>query len=163
MLRRVVPNPVLTLVLTAVWLLLLNAFSVGALIFGLILGLLVPLFTRRFWPNAPRVRRPLKIVTYCLVVMWDIVVANVQVAYLILFRRNEQLRPVFISIPLEVRAPEAIAVLAGTITMTPGTVSSDLSADNKSLLVHCLDTGDPQGTVDGIKQRYEARLKEIFE
>lgn len=163
MLQRVLPHPILTLVLTAVWLLLLNDFSVGALVLGLILGMVIPFYTRRFWPDAPRMRRPLKIAEYCLVVVWDIIVANVQVAYLILFRRNEQLRPLFVSIPLELRAPEAIAVLAGTITMTPGTVSSDLSADGRCLLVHCLDTGDGQATVMGIKQRYEARLKEIFE
>ena len=163
MLRRLLPHPILTLVLTAVWLLLLNDFSVGALVLGLILGMVIPFYTRRFWPDAPRMRRPLKIAEYCLVVVWDIIVANVQVAYLILFRRNEQLRPLFVSIPLELRAPEAIAVLAGTITMTPGTVSSDLSADGRCLLVHCLDTGDGQATVMGIKQRYEARLKEIFE
>ena len=45
------------------------------------------------------------------------------------------------------QTPEAIAVLAGTITMTPGTVSADLSADGRALLVHCLDTGDPAATV----------------
>ena len=57
----------------------------------------------------------------------------------------------------------AITVLAGTITMTPGTVSSDVSADGRSLLVHCLHAPEPASVVDEIKQRYERRLKEIFE
>ena len=163
MLRRILPHPVLTLVLTAVWLLLINEFSIGALVLGLLLGILIPFFTRRFWPDAPRMRRPLRIAEYCAIAVWDIIVANVLVAYLILFKRNDELRPHFVAIPLEIRAPEAIAVLAGTITLTPGTVSSDLSADGRCLLVHCLDTADPKETVRGIKQRYEARLKEIFE
>jgi multicomponent K+:H+ antiporter subunit E len=47
--------------------------------------------------------------------------------------------------------------------MTPGTVSSDLSEDGHSLLVHCLDAPDPKATVAEIKNRYERRLKEIFE
>jgi multicomponent K+:H+ antiporter subunit E len=47
--------------------------------------------------------------------------------------------------------------------MTPGTLSSDLSADGRTLLVHCLETDDPEGTVATIKSRYERRLKEIFE
>ena len=67
------------------------------------------------------------------------------------------------TIPLDVQTPEAIAVLAGTITMTPGTVSSDLSADGRALLVHCLETDDPVGTVATIKRRYERRLLRIFE
>ena len=53
-------------------------------------------------------------------------------------------------------------VLAGTITMTPGTVSCDLSADGRSLLVHCLDAPDAEEAVRQMKVRYEARLKEIF-
>ncbi|HLW27549.1 MAG TPA: Na+/H+ antiporter subunit E [Kiloniellales bacterium] len=162
MLNRVIPHPLLTLVLAAVWLLLMNDFSVGALFLALLLGLLIPYFTRRFWPNAPTLRRPWKIVTYSLLVLWDIVTANVQVAYLVLFRRNDEMKPAFVSIPLEVQSPEAIAVLAGTITMTPGTVSSDLSSDQKSLLVHCLDAPDPEAIARDIKGRYEARLKEIF-
>jgi multicomponent K+:H+ antiporter subunit E len=47
--------------------------------------------------------------------------------------------------------------------MTPGTVSADVAADGRSLLVHCLDTADPDAVRDDIKQRYERRLREIFE
>ena len=79
--------------------------------------------------------------------------------------RAGRLRLIFVAdeIPLELRSPEAIAVLAGTITMTPGTVSADLSSDGRSLLVHCLDAADPDDVVASIKSRYERRLKEIFE
>jgi len=89
-------------------------------------------------------------------------VANLQVARLILFRRSDQLRVRWVTLPLELRSPEAITVLAGTITMTPGTVSCDLSADGRSLLVHCLDAPDAEEAVRQMKVRYEARLKEIF-
>lgn len=161
-LKRYFPHPVLTLVLAAVWILLLNGFGLGGILLGLILGWLVPLFTSAFWPDAPRIRSYGKAVSYFFLVLWDIVVANLQVAYLILFRRSDRLRSRFVTIPLDLRSPEAITVLAGTITMTPGTVSCDLSSDHRSLLVHCLDTGDGAATVQDIKQRYEARLKEIF-
>ena len=160
---RFLPHPFLTLTLTSVWLMLLNDFSLGGLLFGLFLGLTLPQISAAFWPQRPRIRRPLKIAEYVLVVLWDIVVANVIVAYVVVFKSNNQLRPHFITIPLEIYSPEAITVLAGSITMTPGTLSADLAADGRSLLVHCLDTGDPEGEVSGIKQRYEARLKEIFE
>lgn len=160
---RLVPHPVLTVTVAVVWLLLMNELSVGGLILGLLLGLVVPQISRTFWTQRPRIRRPLKIAEYALVVLWDIVVANMNVAYVVLFKSNRQIRPHFIAIPLDVYSPEAITVLAGTITMTPGTVSADLSADGRALLVHCLDTGDPEGEVATIKRRYETRLKEIFE
>ncbi len=163
MFARLLPHPLLTLTVAAVWVMLANDISVGGVLMGLILGVIVPQITTTFWPQRPRVRRPLKIAEYALVVLWDIVVANVKVAYVVVFKSNRQLRSHFITIPLEIYSPEAITALAGTITMTPGTVTADLSADGRSLLVHCLDTGDPEGEVVGIKQRYEARLKEIFE
>jgi len=65
-------------------------------------------------------------------------------------------------VPLELTSPEAITVLAGTITMTPGTVTSMVAADGRSLLVHCLHTDDPDGVRDEIKNRYERRLLEVF-
>jgi multicomponent K+:H+ antiporter subunit E len=86
----------------------------------------------------------------------------VQVAWIILTRRNSKLRPSWIVIPLDLRTPEAITVLAGTITLTPGTVSADISNNGRSLLVHALDAPDPDAVRDEIKQRYESRLKEIF-
>jgi multicomponent K+:H+ antiporter subunit E len=99
---------------------------------------------------------------YCAVVLKDIVVSNLQVAYLVLFRRGDTLRSRYISVPLELGSAEAVTVLAATITLTPGTLSADFSADGRALLVHCLDVGDPEQAVAAIKQRYERRLMEIF-
>jgi multicomponent K+:H+ antiporter subunit E len=163
LLLRIFPHPLLSLVLAVVWVLLLNDFSIGNFVFGLILGVAIAKITSPYWPGRPKIRNPLAIMEYGLVVLWDIVVSNVIVAYLVLFRRSESLRSRFITIPLDLKSPEAIAVLAGTITMTPGTVSSDLSADGRSLLVHCLETDDPESTIATIKSRYESRLMRIFE
>src|SRR6056297_114307 len=129
MLRKVLPHPFLTLLLIVVWQMLVNKVTVGNLVLGAILGVIVPLVTAPYWPNRPRLRSLPRIVEYILVVLWDIVIANIQVAGIILFKRNANTRPAWINIPLRLHSPEAITVLAGTITMTPGTISSDLSAD----------------------------------
>jgi len=163
MLASWLPHPILTLFLTAVWVLLMNDFSLGNVILGFVLGLVIAKLTSAYWPGRPRVRNPLAIAEYTLVVLWDIVVSNVQVAYLVLFRSGPSLRSIYVTVPLDVTSPEAITLLAGTITMTPGTLSSDLSADGRALLVHCLDTDDPADVVATIKSRYEARLMRIFE
>ena len=163
MIARILPHPLLTLTLVIVWQMLVNYVSLGTLVFGLILGIVIPLITAPYWPDRPRLKNPAMIVEFILVVLWDIVVANIVVAKTILFTRNAAMHPAWVSIPLDLRTPEAITVLAGTITMTPGTVSSDVAADGRSLLVHCLDAPDPDAVRDEIKQRYERRLKEIFE
>jgi len=161
-LARLLPHPLLTLVLTVVWVLLANEPSAGSVLFGLFLGVVLPLLTRPFWPERPGIRAPATVIEYGLLVLWDICVANVQVAYLILFKKPEELHSRFLVVPLDTRVPEAIVTLAGTITMTPGTVSCDVSADGRALLVHALDAPDPEAAVATIKRRYERRLLEIF-
>jgi multicomponent K+:H+ antiporter subunit E len=160
---RLFPHPILSGVLVVVWVLLANDISAGTVVLGAVLGWAIPKFTHVYWPDAPRFNRLSAIPGFVMVVLWDIVVSNVQVAMLILFRRPETLRSRFVTVPLELRTAEAITILAGTITMTPGTVSADLSADGRAILVHCLEVDDAEATVAQIKERYERRLKEIFE
>ena len=162
MYRWLLPHPLLTLLMALVWILLQNEFSAGMFVFGIILGILIPRLTAQFWPDRPLGFNPGRMVTYSLVVIWDIMVANVQVAWIVLTRPNDKLRPAWIVVPLDLRQPEAITILAGTITLTPGTVSADLSDGGHSLLVHALDAPDPDAIRDEIKHRYERRLKEIF-
>jgi multicomponent K+:H+ antiporter subunit E len=163
MLARLIPHPLLSVTLIIVWLGLVNTVSLGHFLLAFALGIIVPMLTAAYWPNRPRLRKPLVVVEYIAIVIWDIVVANVQVALIIVFKKNEDIHSHWINVPLKLTSPEAITVLAGTITMTPGTVSAMLSADGGCILVHCLHTDDPDGTRDAIKDRYERRLMEIFE
>ncbi|MBS0125937.1 Na+/H+ antiporter subunit E [Thetidibacter halocola] len=160
--RWLLPHPLLTLLLTLVWTLLQNEVSAGMVVFGLILGIIIPWGTSIWWPDTPKGFRPGKMISYSIIVLWDIIVANVQVAWIVLTVPNSRLKPAWIVVPLDLRKPEAITVLAGTITLTPGTVSADLSDEGHSLLVHVLHTDDPDAVRDEIKVRYERRLKEIF-
>ncbi|MGE0744160.1 MAG: Na+/H+ antiporter subunit E [Rhodospirillales bacterium] len=161
--RRLMPHPWLTVLITVVWMLLNNSLSAGHLVLGLICGVAIPKITSVYWPGSPRIRNPVAIAEYTMVVLWDIVVSNVQVARLILFRSGDTLRSRYVTVPLALKSPEAITVLAGTITMTPGTVTADVSADGRALLVHCIEADDPAGVVAQIKSRYERRLMRIFE
>ncbi|MFD2740282.1 Na+/H+ antiporter subunit E [Sulfitobacter aestuarii] len=163
LLQRLFPHPFLTALLVLVWCLLVNGLSLGTLVFGMILGVLIPIATAAYWPARPAAPRIGRLTVYLVIVLWDILVANVQVAMIVLFKSNAKMAPNWVMIPLDLRTPEAISMLAGTITLTPGTVSADLSADGGALLVHALDAPDPDAVRDEIKHRYERRLKEIFE
>lgn len=160
--RWVFPHPALTGLLATVWVLLQNDVSAGMVVFGIILGIIIPIGTARWWPGRPTSIDVPRAVIYCLIVMWDILVANIQVAWIILTKSNAKMRPTWVVIPLELSSPEAISILASTITLTPGTVSADVSDRGHSLLVHALDAADPDAVRDEIKHRYERRLKEIF-
>ncbi len=162
MIRRLLPHPWLSLTLILVWMMLVNRFAWGSLVFAVMLGIAVPLLTAPYWPGRAQPRHPIRMIRYVLMVLRDIVVANLQVARIVLFTPNRDLRPAWIAVPLDITSPEAIAILAGTITLTPGTVSADLSDDGRALLVHCLHAPDPGAVLADIKARYEAPLKEIF-
>jgi multicomponent K+:H+ antiporter subunit E len=159
--NRLLPHPGLSALLVVMWVLMVNDLTFGTLFLGLVFGITVPLFTAPWWPGRPRVRF-VPAIAYCGLVLWDIVIANFHVAAIVLFTPNRALRPAWLTIPLELSSPEAITVFAGTISLTPGTVSTDVSACGKYLLVHALDTPDPAGEVAKIKARYEARLLRIF-
>lgn len=163
MTRRLLPHPALTILLIAVWLLMANSVSWGAIVMGVVLGIALPIFTSPFWPDRPKVRFGLPALSYVLIVLWDIVIANFQIAWIILFRRNRDLKPHWLVIPMRLTSPEGITLLAGTISLTPGTVSSDVSADGRFLLVHALDAADPDAEIARIQSRYEARLLKVFE
>ncbi|MFD1950756.1 Na+/H+ antiporter subunit E [Sphingomonas arantia] len=162
MMKRILPHPALSAMLLVVWLLMANGITAGGVLMGALFGVLLPKFTEPFWPDRPRIRFGRTLLVYLVTVLYDIVVANFQVAGLILFRRNADLRSRWLVIPIALTTPEAITVLAGTISLTPGTVSADVSADGRFLLVHALDVPDPVAEIARIKARYEAPLLRIF-
>jgi multicomponent K+:H+ antiporter subunit E len=161
MIARILPHPGLTALLVMMWLVMVNDLSFGTLFLAIVVGVLVPIFTAPWWPDRPRVRF-VPAFAYLGIVLWDIVVANFQVAAIILFKPNHKLRPAWLAVPLELTTPEAITVFAGTISLTPGTVSVDVSACGRYLLVHALHAPDPAQQIARVKTRYEARVKEIF-
>lgn len=161
MIARLLPHPGLSALLVVMWVVMVNDVSFGVLFLGIVFGVTVPLFTAPWWPGRPHVRFG-PALGYLGIVLWDILVANFEVAAIILFKPNRALRPAWLAVPLELTSPEAITVFAGTISLTPGTVSADISACGKFLLVHALHAPDPEAEVAKVKQRYEARLRRIF-
>ena len=95
------------------------------------------------------------------VVVWDIVVANIKVAKLVL-GPTKNLHPKWFRVPLETEHEEVNALLAMIITTTPGTVSAGIDQDRGDILVHALSTEDEAAEIETIKQRYEQPLIEIF-
>lgn len=159
--KKWLPHPVLSVVMVLIWLSLNNA-SMGHLVLGTFLSLGIPYLVQDFWPTAVRVHKPFKLCMYLLLVLADICKANFIVAVQIL-GPNKKLKAKFFEVELDVKNDFTIAMLAGTITLTPGTVSSELSADKKRLLVHALNVDDVELAAAEIKHRYERPLKEIFE
>ncbi|MBS3805439.1 MAG: Na+/H+ antiporter subunit E [Oleiphilaceae bacterium] len=156
-----IPRPLFSVFLAVLWLLMANSFSPGHILLGAVLGIAIPFLTHPFWPEQARVRRPLPLLKYFLVLLVDIFRSNLIVAGRIL-GPSRKLSPGFFTFPLELDDDFAITILASTISLTPGTVSAHYDAEQGILLIHALHLEDEADTIADIKERYERPLKEIF-
>jgi len=161
MMSRWLPHPMLSAALAISWLLLTGERTFAHLLLGIALGVIIPLTIAPFLEHLPKVLSSRAAIALTLRVTWDIVLANIAVSRLVL-GPMDRLRPVFLHVPLALTHPQAVALLASIITMTPGTVSITVDDEKRELLVHALDCPDPEKTIADIKSRYEKPLLEIF-
>ena len=159
---RLVPYPLLTLGLVLLWL-MLTSFSLGHLLLGTVVAVIAGWAMGALQPERPRLRRWSAIPGLLGIVAWDILRSNAAVAWLILTSdRGGTRRSGFLHVPLRLRHPSALAVLAIIVTATPGTAWLEFDADSGVLLLHVFDLVDEAQWLDLIQNRYEARLLEVF-
>ncbi|MBY0412064.1 MAG: Na+/H+ antiporter subunit E [Burkholderiaceae bacterium] len=161
--KRAVPAPLLSLALWVVWLLLNRSLSTGHLVLGAVLGLVIPVLTAGLRPLPVRIRNPGAVLRLVWNVMVDTTLSNIAVVRLLLAPGSRRHPAGFVHVPLDMRDPNALAVLAVIVCITPGSAWAELSVDRSMLLVHLLELQDAAGVIADIKERYEAPLMEIFE
>jgi multicomponent K+:H+ antiporter subunit E len=155
-----IPTPIVSLLIIALWL-LLNGVSVGQAILALVIGIAAPLLTRKLTLAPASVKKPLVIARLIAVVCYDIIRANIDVARRIL-GPEAAIKPAFFWYPLTLTSSHGISTLAAIITMTPGTLTVDVSPDRQRLKVHAFHLDDEAAVIDEIRTRFERPLLEIF-
>ena len=162
-LRRMIPAPWLSLGLFVLWLALARSTEPGQLALGAAIALAVPPLTPRLRIRHSSLRRPDRVLQFMLRVAFDVIASNLAVARDVLLFRTLQPKARFVVIPLELRDPVGLAMLALVTTIVPGTVWSELALDRSSMLLHVWDVDDEAAYVARFKHRYERPLREIFE
>ncbi|MCO6416897.1 Na+/H+ antiporter subunit E [Siccirubricoccus sp. KC 17139] len=159
--RRLLPHPLVSAALLALWLLLNQTLAPGPALVGIVVALLGGRAYDRLEQGRPRLRRPGIALRLAGLVLVDVARSNLAVARLILNRRQDPPAG-FIRIPLALRDPRALAVLAAILTATPGSAWVEFDAEEGWLLLHVLDLGEEGEWVRLVKDRYEQPLLEIF-
>ena len=159
--RHLLPSIPQSLTVFAFWLLMAEDYGPGNILMGLLLGWTMPLLAARLEREFAQLGRLRGLWRLMGRLLWDIVIANITVARQVLGRESK-LQSRFVWIPLDLTNIHGISALASVITLTPGTVSAELSEDRRHLLVHCLNNDDPDALIAEIKSRYEAPLREVF-
>ena len=159
--RRFLPSLPQSLTVFIFWLLMAEDYGPGNIVMALLLAFLMPLLAARLEREFARLDKVGKLIPLGGRLLWDILEANITVAKQVLGPQSK-LKSQFVWVPLDLTNIHGISALTSVITLTPGTVSAELSEDRRHLLIHCLSTDDPQALIAEIKDRYEAPLREVF-
>lgn len=151
------------LLLALAWMVSTGLFTVANFLAGLVLGYLILLFAQRalgpskYFAKVPQVAR------FALFYVWQMILANARVAYDVA-TVTHHMRPGVITVPLDARTDAEITLLANLITLTPGTLSLDLSADRRVLYVHAMyiDNDNVEEARRQIKDGLERRVLEVL-
>lgn len=161
--KRLIPFPSVTLIFLGIWLLLNETLALAHILFGLALGIIIPLLCRPLQPHSyARVRRPMAAITLAWKSLVEIIRSAFNVSGIILFARAEGVNSQFIRVPLDMQSPHGLAMLSCLINITPGTVWVELLTDSHELVLHIFDLNDEDWWINTIKTQYEQPLIELF-
>ncbi|MCS4285478.1 multicomponent K+:H+ antiporter subunit E [Pseudomonas sp. BIGb0278] len=161
--NRLLPAPLLSIALFALWLLLNLSVSPGNLLLGALLAILAPILLAPLRPQHAHVKRPWVVAKLIGRVGLDVITSNLHVARSVLSAKRRPPRSAFVHIPLALRDVHGLAALSMITTVVPGTVWSELALDRSMLLLHVFDLRDEAQFIEHFKHTYERPLMEIFE
>lgn len=157
-----IPHPLLSLALLLMWL-LLNDFTLGHLVLGSVVAIFGGWAMASLRPDKPKMKKWYLLPKLFLIAFVDIIRSNAAVAVLMLSGKRREQTSGFITVPLEIEHPTALAIMAVILTSTPGSAWLAYDERRKTVLIHVLDLIDEEQWVANIKHRYERLLLEIIE
>jgi multicomponent Na+:H+ antiporter subunit E len=153
---------VINLIFTVIWGVISASFTPMNLVLGFAVGAVSLWLIRRELQPVTYPLRPLRLLLLIALFFKELAISATKVAILVL-RSKIALKPGIFAYPLTVKSDFEITLLAHLITLTPGTLSVDVSEDRKTLYVHALDCADPGALRQDIARGFERRIREAFE
>ncbi len=151
------------LLLALAWTVSTGQFTVANLLVGLVLGYFILLFAGRAIGYSSYFSKVPQVVAFALFYFGQLILANLRVAYDVV-TPTHYMQPGVIAIPLDAHTDAEITLLANLITLTPGTLALDLSADRSVLYVHAMyiNNCDVEEARRQIKEGLERRVLELL-
>lgn len=151
----------INLLLAVAWCAVMGSFTLLNLMFGFFVSSAALWLTREQFRTSKYFRRSWLVLGLILLFLKELVLSVLRVAWLVI-RPSQSYKPSFISFPLTVTEPHEITLLANLITLTPGTLSVDVSDDNKTLYIHCIDVEDVDALRQDIANGFERKIMEAL-
>ncbi len=153
---------IINMLLAMAWALVTGSFTVINLIFGFVISGLLLTLIREQIGSVHHFRRVRAVAVLAFTFVWELIKSSVSVAIIVLSPWRK-LRPAIIAFPLDVQRDSEITLLANLITLTPGTLSMDVSPDRKTLFIHAIDATDTDEIIADIKSSFERKIERIFQ
>lgn len=149
------------LLLALMWGAMTGVFTVPNLLLGYLFGFIVLLSLRRIIPPSPYFTRIPTLLGFVGHYLVDLVRANLRVAYDVV-TPPFHMQPSIIAVPLDARTDLEITLVSNLVTMTPGTLTVDISEDRRTLYIHAMFAADPEAVRRDIKDGIERRVLELL-
>lgn len=154
----------LVIILALLWAGTTGSFSGLNLLFGGVIGGVAVLLLRQSLTSPGHLRRARRSLSLLGLFLYELMASAVRVALVVLRPdMNKVIQPAIVAVPLSVKSDVQITMLANLITLTPGTLSVDLSPNRSVLYVHALTMGDRDAMIADIKNGFEKKILEVFE
>lgn len=148
------------ILLAIIWVAVTGNFQTANVVFGFVLSFFLLWVVTRGSGQGRYFRLVPKVISFFFFFLFELIKANLQVAYEVA-TPNLNMKPGIIALPLDVKSNFGITMLANLITLTPGTLSMDVSEDRKILFVHSMYIYDKEKFIKGIKNGFEKRIIDI--
>lgn len=152
---------IFNLLLTFAWAAITGSFSAINLLFGFVLSIFAMSLIREQVGSLGYFSRARRISSLFFLFLYELVMSAVRVAVLVLAPKPN-IKPGIFAFPLTIEKDMEIALLANLITLTPGTLSVDVSEDKKYIYVHAIDASDPEAARRDIAEGFERKIMEAF-
>lgn len=149
------------ILLALAWVAMNGEFTYQSFVVGFLLGFLILFFAQRGAGSPGYVRKVWQVAGLLVFFIKELVVANLRVAYDVL-TPGYRMRPGILAVPLDASTDLEITLLANLITLTPGTLSLDVSNDRRTLYIHAMYADDPEAVKRSIKHGFERRILEVL-
>ncbi len=150
----------INLAITFVWMFLYSAWDLPTFIVGYLVGIILLLILRRFFEGPIYIRKVYRFFVLSVILLKELVLSNISVVKLVL-KPKLSIRPGIFALQTDLHSDWEVTLLANLITLTPGTVTVDISHDQRTLYIHALDIDDIDDAVSSIKDSFEKAIMEV--
>jgi multicomponent Na+:H+ antiporter subunit E len=151
----------INLLMAFIWVTLTGVFTSGQFLVGFILGFFILWLGTRGGERSSYFKKARQVAGFSLFFLWELVKSNLRLAHDVVTPRF-RMKPGVVAVPLDVETDEEITLLANLISLTPGSLSLDVSDDRKVLYVHAMFVEDPKAFRREIKEGLERRVMEVL-